>query len=298
MAVHFADLFRRRGAPAADRPDRLVSHHDLAFALRQGAGELGAHHGQGPTGLALVLGLADADDGDQASAERRLGLGPHQGIAFPVIGAPLGMANDDVAAAGIGQHGRGDVARVGAFLGRMAVLGPQLDRAAGKILADRQEKVKRRANQEIAGRRLVRQQADEIARQAAARRHQSVHLPIARDQLPPHAVLSIRSRIVPRIAIRPWRPWAGRVPNTPNEPRPGRAGRGCTGRLGAAAGTPICRLPASGPLPKMRPPRDTGHPGPGGRAATESRERDIAPPCWISSANHSDGSSCPSCSGC
>ena len=55
-------------------------------------------------GIALVLGFADADDGGKAGAPGRLGLLPNQPVALAMIGAPLRMADDDGAGAGIRQH--------------------------------------------------------------------------------------------------------------------------------------------------------------------------------------------------
>ena len=55
-------------------------------------------------GVALLLGFADTDDGGEAGAPGRFGLLPNQRVALAVIGAPLGMADNDGAGAGIRQH--------------------------------------------------------------------------------------------------------------------------------------------------------------------------------------------------
>jgi len=120
-----------------------------------------------------------------------------------VIGAPLGVAEDDMAAAEIGQHGRADIAGVGALLGAMAVLGAQKDRTAGDFFRYGHQKMERRADQKFTGRRLVPQLGGEIARKAATRSQQAVHLPIARDQLPPHRALAFRCRPLLAIVKRP-----------------------------------------------------------------------------------------------
>ena len=53
---------------------------------------------------------------------------------------------------------------VGAFLGGVAVLGAQNDRTASDFLGHGRQQMERRADQKIAGRWLVRQLGDEIAR--------------------------------------------------------------------------------------------------------------------------------------
>ena len=71
----------------------------------------------------VALGLADADDRGQPGAPGGFGLLPHQGIAFTVIGATFGMADNDRAGAGIRQHFGREVAGVGAGRLGVAILG-------------------------------------------------------------------------------------------------------------------------------------------------------------------------------
>jgi hypothetical protein len=179
-----------------------------------------------PAGLPLRLGLANADNGNQAGAERRLRLGAHQVIGFAVIAAPLGMADDDVAAADVGQHGRADIAGVRALLGRVAVLRAQAHRAAGERLGHRQQQLERRADQEVARRGLVRQAGDEVAGQAASRAQQAVHLPVARDQFSPHRILIPLS---PALIAGPYR--------RARRPRPPRGPGWCPGWSPGPAGS-------------------------------------------------------------
>ena len=73
-------------------------------------------------GIALLLGFADADDGGQAGAPGRFGLLPNQRVALAVIGAPLGMADNDGAGAGIRQHFGRNIAGMGAGGLGMAIL--------------------------------------------------------------------------------------------------------------------------------------------------------------------------------
>ena len=61
-------------------------------------------------GIALRLRLADADDRGQPGAAGGFRLGAHHRVGLAVVGAPLGMADDDRRRAGIRQHFRRNVA--------------------------------------------------------------------------------------------------------------------------------------------------------------------------------------------
>ena len=65
-------------------------------------------------GLANLELLADADDRGQLVLERRGGLRGDQGVVLGVIGAALGVPDDDVCATQLGEEGAADVAGVGA----------------------------------------------------------------------------------------------------------------------------------------------------------------------------------------
>ena len=60
------------------------------------------------------------------------GLGVDERVGLAVIGAALGMADDDGGGAGIGQHLGGDIAGMGAGGERMAILRAEQDGASGQ----------------------------------------------------------------------------------------------------------------------------------------------------------------------
>ena len=125
-AMNLLDISRRRRQPGADRPDRLIGHHQIGRrrAVRQRTRELPAADIQRLAGIALLLGLADADDRDQPRPPGRFRLLPDQRVGLAMVGAPLGMPDDDGAGAGIRQHFRREIAGMGARRLRMAILGP------------------------------------------------------------------------------------------------------------------------------------------------------------------------------
>ena len=61
-----------------------------------------------------LFGSRQFNDGDKAYGEDRFRFLPHQRSAFAMIGAPLGMADNDRAGAGIRQRFRRKIAGVGA----------------------------------------------------------------------------------------------------------------------------------------------------------------------------------------
>ena len=103
-------------------------------------------------GVALGLGLADADDGEEAGAPGGGGLGGDERVGLAVVGAALGVADDDRHGAGVGEHLGGDVAGVGARGLRVAVLAAEREGAAGEAGEQRRG----RADQDVAARGGVR----------------------------------------------------------------------------------------------------------------------------------------------
>src|SRR6185312_14695939 len=96
-AMNLLDILSSRRQSGADRPDRLIGDHQIGRrrAVGQRSPELAAADIQRLAAVALMPGLADADDGDTARAPNRFRLLPHQRVAFAMIGAPLGMSDDD-----------------------------------------------------------------------------------------------------------------------------------------------------------------------------------------------------------
>ena len=128
-ADHLADLFRLLGSggqAGADSPDGLVGDDDLAdLVLGHTLQTQLDLHGDplgGDTVLALLQALAAAHDGDQTSFQSGQDLGIDVGVGL-AHGAALGVADDDVLAAGVGEHVGGDFTGVGAGGVGVAVLG-------------------------------------------------------------------------------------------------------------------------------------------------------------------------------
>ena len=126
-----ADLLRVGGRghlAGADRPHRLVGHHDAGRLLRgtpiQRAVELAQRVRDLVARSADVQTLADAQDrAPGRCGRRRLDLPVHDRVVLGVVLPPLGVPDDDVGAAELGQHDAGDVAGVGAGVVRRQVLG-------------------------------------------------------------------------------------------------------------------------------------------------------------------------------
>src|SRR5580704_250700 len=157
-AMHAGHVGERWGPPGADRPDRLVGNDETrgVGALRHGAGELAEDNRLLPSGLTLGARLADAEDRDKPGPPRAADLGADFGIALAVPVAALGMAENDVCAAGILQHLGADISGEGALLRGGAILAAQRDNTAAERGADRRDKGRRRTNEKIAIRRSGR----------------------------------------------------------------------------------------------------------------------------------------------
>ena len=189
LAADAARAFRRlrpRSASGRCRSPRPARRRPRVCAVAPSGSEPGscrADHRQRPAGLALGLGLADADD--RRSGRRAIaavGLGAHQRVGLAMIGAPLGMADDDLGGAGVGSIGGGDVAGMGAADGSAWQSWPPTRDAAARS---------RRAGARSAspaGRPALRparpRPRTRVAdrRDLGERRREAVHLPVSGDE--------------------------------------------------------------------------------------------------------------------
>jgi len=191
IGVDLCHVVRGRRAARPDRPDGLVGD-DEAFGrepVRHGARDLPSDDLERPAGVALGLGLADADDRNESRGVRRFGLRPNHRVGFAVVGTALGMADDDEAAAGVPQHRRRNVAGMGALRLGMAILGAEQHGAAGQHLGDGKEESGGRADEHVATearpRRAARRDGPvrDLVGEAEPVLPEAVHLPVAGDKL-------------------------------------------------------------------------------------------------------------------
>jgi len=179
--VHQSDVDRGGDGAGADRPDRLVGQDQLGVAEPFGerAGELAGDHRDMIAGEALGLGLADADDRLEAGGERGLGLGADDRVGLALLGAALGMPDDDQPRARFLEHRHRDAAGMGPARLEVAVLcADQEPAAAGDGGRDQGE---RRADGDVDSGGLARRVGDR--RELGQSGEAAVHLPIADDQL-------------------------------------------------------------------------------------------------------------------
>src|SRR5271154_6004351 len=104
--------------------------------------------------LALLVCLAEPENRVQSDARGRGELVADFGIGLAVAVAALGMPEDDIRAAGIGQHLGAEIAGKGAFGGSVAILAAQRNAAAGDGFVHRREQGSGWANQQLAVERL------------------------------------------------------------------------------------------------------------------------------------------------
>jgi len=111
-----------------DRPVRLVGDdHPRDRRGRAPVGNSRAHLAHADVGRrrgVSARGFADAEDRDEAVAERGAGLRGDDGLGLAELGAAFGVPDHDVRTADLGQLGSGDLTGVGA-----AVLGREVLRA-------------------------------------------------------------------------------------------------------------------------------------------------------------------------
>ncbi len=182
--VNLGDIGHGRGQARADGPDWLISNHEVAAVRidRDRAAQLLAHHGEGFARFPLLAGFAYAYDSRKACPVGGDRLGAYIGVLFPVVLAALGMADENVGGACIGQHLGGNVARVGArFLG-VAILAADGDAGADGAIGEGADQGGRRANGQVHLGFQARRVTGMNLVQHPGGRLQTVHFPVSRHQ--------------------------------------------------------------------------------------------------------------------
>mmetsp|Transcript_28638 Transcript_28638/g.91721 ORF Transcript_28638/g.91721 Transcript_28638/m.91721 type:complete len:312 (+) Transcript_28638:246-1181(+) len=177
-------LGRRREA-GADGPHRLVRDDDVLHHRRvhprQSLGELRGANVERLAGLALLLELADAEDGLEPARQDLEHLLVHVRVRVAEDRPPLRVAGQHIVGADALDHRGRDRAREGARVLPVAVLRAEADLAASQRLLDRNQERGRHAHRHVDAGRLVR-----LCRDGLRERHSlvevRVHLPVARHE--------------------------------------------------------------------------------------------------------------------
>ena len=122
--MRLANLLGRRHPAGADRPDWLVGDHQSlvrSHGIPDGL-DLHAQHELHLAGFALLQRLPDAGDHPQAVLESRDRAPGDRLVRLAEVLTPLGMADDRARDTELHEHGRRDLARVGAVAGPVDVL--------------------------------------------------------------------------------------------------------------------------------------------------------------------------------
>src|SRR5882724_4532400 len=126
--------FRGRRAARANGPNGLVCNQNTGEVVggqRAGtAAELAGENLLSKAGVTVLLGFSQANYGSEAAVQSHQCLLGDVVIGFTKKLAALGVADDDVAAAGFGKHGSGNFAGEGAFFAPGDVLASDGDAGA------------------------------------------------------------------------------------------------------------------------------------------------------------------------
>ena len=186
--MNLLDIFGRRREAGADRPDRLVGHHEIGGrrAIRQRAARAGRRQPSSVCPASRWAWVSPMQTiGSEPGPPRRFGLLPHQRIGFAVVGAALGMADDDGGGAGIRQHFGGNIAGMGAGRLGMAILRADREAVLNRApFGEGGNQRRRRADQQIGLCRDSSARRRSSASSSASRGLQAVHLPVAGNQRP------------------------------------------------------------------------------------------------------------------
>src|ERR1019366_5903186 len=220
-AVRVGGDLRRRRLAGSNRPDGFVGNHDLGELLFGEPGdallELAGEYRLGVAALAVGQQFADAHDGREAEFERRQGALEDRLIGLVEILAAFAVANNRVAGAHRFDHGAGDFAREGAFLGP-----PDILRADTNVRpfdgSDGRVEIRERGTDHDLTMRGLLDQRPEFLEECSGFRGRLVHLPIARHDRCSHKIsfkkLCPCASRAPKFSATVW-PISLSVPRTP-----------------------------------------------------------------------------------
>ena len=185
-AVHFGDVGRSR-RPCRCRSPRSAHRRRRAalarrrprLAVRQAKRRAGPNRRDGLARFAHSRLSPTHRITARPDGKRGLGLGLHVGVAFALRFAPLGMADDGQACAGIEQHGGADAAGMRALLGEVDVL--RADRESRAPPAPRARSGSPARTARHRPRKALRAVGDRLDLLEVGR--EPVHLPVSGDQL-------------------------------------------------------------------------------------------------------------------
>lgn len=140
--VHLLSLCRGGGLASANCPDRFVSEDTTNHLLRCQAGKIVLELPLDDSNLAARLpfreGLPTAEDGGQTEVESGAHFAVDDRVGVAVEGTTLGVADDDVRAAGVAEHITADFPGVRAVFGLGGeVLGRDVNVAAFEAIGNR-----------------------------------------------------------------------------------------------------------------------------------------------------------------
>src|ERR1700722_6408392 len=174
---------------SANSPNRLVrkeNTREVGGGQRiDSALELAFEDGMGMVGFPFRQAFANADDGDQAGGEGGLQAVIDRGVRFAKVLAAFGVTDNDGAAAGIGDHGHGNFAGIGAFGLPVGVLSGDGDfGAAGGVNGGDQRSVGR--GDDNVARVAASDERVEGGKEGAGFRLGLEHLPVSSNDRPAH----------------------------------------------------------------------------------------------------------------
>lgn len=138
--MHLLSLLLSSDLAGTNGPDWLVGNDDLApvLDLLRDGGQLGSDDVDGLAGLALLEGLANAEDDTETTVEGSLGLGSDEAVGLLEDDTALAVAEESPGDVGVLELGDGDLTSEGAVWLVEDVLGSDLN-AGTEVLAGQEE---------------------------------------------------------------------------------------------------------------------------------------------------------------
>src|SRR5882724_11924286 len=189
--------FRGRRAARANGPNGLVCNQNTGEVVggqRAGtAAELAGENLLSKAGVTVLLGFSQANYGSEAAVQSHQCLLGDVVIGFTKKLAALGVADDDVAAAGFSEHGSGNFAREGAFFAPGDVLAGDGDAGTFRGFGRSRDRGEGRGDDDVAV-LCVGNERKKGGEKRAGVRESLVHFPVAGDYAASHGRTSRKKK--------------------------------------------------------------------------------------------------------
>ena len=200
--MNFFNIGRGRRFAGADSPNRFIGNNGVGSGciVGNGTGNLFGANIQSFAGIAFGLGFTDTDNRFQTVFMSGARFLLNNFVDFTMLGAALGVTENNIRAADFLNLGRADVSGVGAFVFPMAVLSTEGNLGTAQRLFNRSRRRCRRTDQKFTfGFADLKKNCGNFLSQFNTVSQKTVHFPVSGNKFFTSHVFILLSQLMPRI---------------------------------------------------------------------------------------------------